>query len=160
MTVLSSQTNPVEQASADDYRYDFNTPASIANVVDALTSANKISEWWTSITHGEQLGNEIRVLMGSESPLVFAVDHATGHAVVTWSVSACDFCPDWVGTQPTFTAEPGADGTTRVSFRHVGLRPDLECFDQCQAGWNHFLPSLRQYLEVGIGLANEPRIAS
>jgi len=47
-----------------------------------------------------------------------------------------------------------------IAFRHVGLRPALECFDQCRAGWNHFMPSLVQFLETGVGRPNEPRDAS
>ena len=49
------------------------------------------------------------------------------------------------------------DGTYAVEFRHIGLRPALECFDQCRAGWGHFMPSLHQFLETGDGRPNEPR---
>ena len=44
-----------------------------------------------------------------------------------------------------------ADGTTDLRFRHAGLNPRLECFNQCQAGWNYYLPSLRAYAETGTG---------
>jgi hypothetical protein len=64
---------------------------------------------------------------------------------------------DWVGTKPTFSVRQNETGTRAVEFRHIGLRPALECFDQCRAGWGHFMPSLQQFLETGKGRPNEPR---
>ncbi|MDQ2874979.1 MAG: hypothetical protein M3Y33_09385 [Actinomycetota bacterium] len=39
----------------------------------------------------------------------------------------------------------------RCAFRHEGLSPQLECYDMCRAGWDQYLPSLRDYLETGTG---------
>jgi len=67
---------------------------------------------------------------------------------------------DWIGTKPSFSVREDGDGTCAVEFRHIGLRPALECFDQCRAGWGHFMPSLQQFLETGEGRPNQPRDAS
>ena len=43
--------------------------------------------------------------------------------------------------------------TTRVVMRHVGLTPEIECYDKCHAGWSHFVgTSLRKLLAEGQGL--------
>jgi hypothetical protein len=63
----------------------------------------------------------------------------------------------WPGHNASFSATPTPLGNSAVEFRHVGLRPALECFDQCRAGWNHFMPSLHQFLETGEGRPNQPR---
>ena len=50
--------------------------------------------------------------------------------------------------QPLSESGPGG---CDLQFRHEGLRPSLECYDQCRAGSDQYLPSLRDYLESGVG---------
>jgi hypothetical protein len=38
-----------------------------------------------------------------------------------------------------------------MRFRHEGLSTQLECYDMCQAGWDQYLPSQRDYLHTGTG---------
>ena len=68
-----------------------------------------------------------------------------------WTVTQCDFEPDWVGTHPTFTVTTVDGDTTELEFRHVGLTDELDCIDMCTSGWNHYLASLRDYVETGFG---------
>jgi len=147
-------------ADAADYRYRMHVNATVDQVVEAVTDETVITRWWTVWTHSARRAGEVQLWMGDEEPMRFVVDHAPGTSVVTWTVTACDVIPDWVGTTPSFIVRAGDDGTADVEFHHVGLRPALECFDQCQAGWDHFMPSLHRFLDTGTGLPNEPRIAS
>jgi hypothetical protein len=41
--------------------------------------------------------------------------------------------------------------TSELHFRHYGLSEGLECIDICTRSWNHYMASLRDYLEVGRG---------
>jgi len=129
-------------------------------IISTVTDETEISRWWTSVNRSERGGDQLRLFMGGEAPLVFTIEHIPGSRTVTWTVTSCDFLPDWVGTTPTFSVQPNEDGTCELEFHHVGLRPALECFDECQAGWDHFMPSLHRYLETGEGLPNEPRSTS
>ena len=68
----------------------------------------------------------------------------------------------------TGTEAPGGEGGTRrghsltitpvdgneseLQFRHHGLTSQLDCIDQCTRGWDHFLVSLRDHVEVGRGM--------
>jgi hypothetical protein len=63
----------------------------------------------------------------------------------------CPFLLDWVGS--TIVFDLGRDDTGRCTlfFRHHGLTPLLDCFDMCQQSWNHYLPSLRDYVTGGTG---------
>ena len=79
------------------------------------------------------------------------VAEADRSTTVTWHVTECDFLSDWVDTSVTFALADSSDGTCDLRFRHVGLQPRLECYDQCRAGWDYFLPSLRDYAESGAG---------
>ncbi len=40
--------------------------------------------------------------------------------------------------------------TTALSFRHIGLESEIDGYDQCHAGWDHLLASLRSYAEIGL----------
>ena len=58
---------------------------------------------------------------------------------------------EWLGSRLLFRIELG-DEQTLIHFDHKGLTPELDCFDVCEAGWNHFfIDSLKQYLDTGVG---------
>lgn len=157
MTTRTPSTPPITTGS-DDYVYEMRVHAPPPQIIEALTDDTVISRWWTAATRTERHGDEVRLFMGDGAPFVsFTVEHAPPASEVTWTVTDCAVMADWVGTKPSFVVRPGDDGTSSIAFRHVGLRPALECFDQCRAGWNHFMPSLHQFLETGEGRPNEPR---
>ena len=74
---------------------------------------------------------------------------------VRWDVLVCEPAPDWVGTAITFDLAPAATGT-ELRFHHQGLNPGLECFDDCHAGWTHYLASLVDYVDQGAGSPKAP----
>ena len=160
MTTRSPSTRPIT-AAGDDYTYGMQVHAPIAQIIEAITDDTVISRWWTAASRSESHDDEVRLFMGDGAPFVsFTVEHKPSTSEVTWTVTDCAVMADWVGTTPSFVVHPGDDGTFSIAFRHVGLRPALGCFDQCRAGWNHFMPSLHQFLETGEGRPNEPRDAS
>lgn len=156
-----SPSAPAVTAAPDDYAYEMQVQAPASQVIEAVTDADVIGRWWTAVTATERHGDEVQLFMGGDGPaVVVTIDHTPGSGEVTWLVTDCPVMADWIGTQPAFSVRSNRDGTSAVEFRHVGLRPALECFDQCRAGWNHFMPSLHQFLETGTGRPNEPRDAS
>jgi len=160
MATRSSLVPPVT-AAADDYTYEMQVHVPLPQIIEALTDDTVISRWWTAVSGSERHGDEVRLLIGDHAPFVFfTLEHTPGTGEVTWTVTDCAVMADWVGTKPSFWVRPNADGTSTIAFRHVGLSPALECFDQCRAGWNHFMPSLHQFLETGVGRPNQPRDAS
>jgi hypothetical protein len=159
MTTRSPSAPPVTAAS-DDYTYDMQVHAPMPEIIAALTDDALIRSWWTAATRSERHGDDVALFMGGDAHLVdFTIEHRPGTGAVTWAVTAC-VMDDWVDTLPSFSVRQISDGTCAVEFRHVGLRPALPCFDQCRAGWNHFMPSLHQFLETGEGRPNQPRDTS
>jgi hypothetical protein len=135
-------------SSTTDYSYEMNVSAPKDVVMSALTDDHEISEWWPIFSQHERDDAEFRFIMGDMGLLAFAVDVDASASSVKWAVSACDVLPDWIGTTPTFELRPKGDGTTDVSFRHVGLNPAVECFETCSNGWNRYMPSLFDYLQA------------
>ena len=135
-----------------DYQNAIQVKASPEALFDALTTTSGLSAWWAPAAGSALAGGEITFTMNSTDPLVIHVDEATPSSV-EWTVTACNFMPDWVGTRPTFTITPVGDGS-ELRFRHIGLTPDLDCIEMCTSGWNHFIPSLGLYAETGRGNPN------
>jgi len=120
-------------------------------VYDAITTASGLTGWWTRTAgHGETDG-ELRFFMNTPEPLVIHVDVATRPWSVQWTVTDCPFLTDWVGTRPVFSITSVGDNESEVHFRHVGLTSELECIDTCSRSWDHFMLSLRDYIETGVG---------
>ena len=147
---MTSSTSHRAPAGAD-YQLTIEVAAPPAAAFDALTTPAGLAAWWVPVTGSGLAGGELRFSMNAPEPLVIRVEEAIRPAVVRWAVTACDFLPDWVGTRPAFTITPAGNGGSRLSFRHHGLTPDLECIEMCARGWHHYLASLRGYLETGTG---------
>jgi uncharacterized protein YndB with AHSA1/START domain len=121
-------------------------------VFDALTSLSGLSRWWTP-AHGSGLaGGELTFVFGDDS-VVMRVDEAARPSAIRWTVTAISFesMRDWAGTTISFAISPDDQGGSRLQFQHVGLTPQLECFDTCSSGWRQCLATLVSYVDRGTG---------
>lgn len=120
-------------------------------VFDALTSLSGVAGWWSPVTGSAAAGGELSLVHRHDDPLVMSVDTADQSRMVVWTVLSYPLNPEWVGTRITFLLRPSQNGGTTLEFRHQGLTPQLECYEHCSRGWDHFIPSLRDYVETGTG---------
>lgn len=59
---------------------------------------------------------------------------------------------EWSGTKVVWEAS-SAKGTTTIDMTHVGLVPEVECYDDCNEGWNFYVgKSLFKFLTENKGL--------
>lgn len=59
---------------------------------------------------------------------------------------------EWKGTLVIFLLKELSAISALLKFTHIGLTPNLECYDICDQGWTHFITvSLKKYLEHGEG---------
>ncbi|HZU81085.1 MAG TPA: SRPBCC domain-containing protein [Acidimicrobiales bacterium] len=144
-------TSTTEHAAGTDYQTTVRMKASPDAVFDAITTVTGLAAWWNPATGSGETGGELCFVMNAPEPLVVHVDEATRPTSVRWTVTDCPFLPDWVGTQPTFTITAVDDATCELNFHHQGLHQGLECIDMCANSWNHYMASLRGYLETGAG---------
>jgi uncharacterized protein YndB with AHSA1/START domain len=138
--------------TTDDFRSTNTFAAAPDAVFSALTDIDALTGWWTPAAGSADAGETLRFLMGDQE-VVMRVEEADRPSLVSWSVLVCEPAPDWVGTSIIFDLEPAGAGT-ELRFHHRGLNPSLECFDNCQAGWTHFLASLVDYADRGAGSPN------
>jgi uncharacterized protein YndB with AHSA1/START domain len=134
--------------------------ASPRKLYEAVTTVQGLKGWWSDDTI--EKGGDITVRFGDENFQTLRLLNLTPDQEVVWEWIAQYFPLDgtrrtdeWVGTKVSFDIRASIDGTSTLTFTHIGLTPELVCYDKCNAGWNHFLESLKTYLEIGKGA---PRI--
>jgi len=121
--------------------------------VEVFAAINRVRDWWTGDIDGitDQLGEEFSYryqdLHYSKQKVVELVPGAR----VVWHVveARLPFARDpqeWTGTDIVFDIAALGDAT-QVRFTHLGLVPDVECYEACSGAWGHYLNgSLRQLI--------------
>ena len=58
---------------------------------------------------------------------------------------------EWIGTKVSFEITE-KDGKTQIRFTHIGLVPEVECFNDCVKGWDQYIKdSLLKLITEGKG---------
>lgn len=123
---------------------------------DATAAINNVRGWWV----GKIDGNTTR--LGDVFTYRYADVHYSRQEIVemvpgkrvAWRVLESDlgFLADrseWTGTTISFDVARHGDGA-RIVFTHVGLKPDVECYDTCSDAWTSLIAgSLKQLIETG-----------
>ena len=127
--------------------------AAAATVFEALTTRVGLRNWWTARVKGRGLaGGELRFEFdGLDEHITMRVERAARPTSVMWTCLEHTELDEWAGTTITFDLTPSDTNRCQLRFQHAGLTPKLACFDDCKAGWNHFLASLVGYVERGEG---------
>lgn len=59
---------------------------------------------------------------------------------------------EWIGTTIVWEIKDEEEETGIVmQHTHIGLNPEIECYEICSSGWQQFTSSLKSYLEIGVG---------
>ena len=131
------------------------TPREVFNAV------NNVRGWWPEVIEGStgKLNDEfiyqVKDIHYSKIKLIEVIPDKK----VVWLVldSYLNFIEDkteWNGTKITF--EIGKKGDkTEVRFDHLGLTPQVECYDACSNAWGGYVnSSLRNLITKGKGQPN------
>ena len=133
----------------------FSIDRSPQEVYDAI---NDVRAWWSAEVdgptdvEGEEFTFRVKDLHRS---LIRVTELAPGRRVV-WTVlenhmSFVEDQTEWVDTQIRFDLTE-RDGGTGVTFTHVGLLADHECYDVCSKAWTYYLTeSLPNLVTTGAG---------
>ncbi len=132
--------------------------ATPAAVYAALTTPAGLRGWWTDDCDvPTEVGSTIHFRFGPnyKDMRIEQLDpsrevrwHCTRAHIAVGDLARRD---EWVGTDIEFHLTPEGDGRTRVHFEHIGLVPELSCYELCNGGWQYFMSSLQQFVETARG---------
>ena len=125
---------------------------------EVFKSINDVTKWWTEDLKGssQKLNDEFTVKFGevhiSKQKLVELIPDKK----VVWLVtdSKLNFIKDkqeWNNTKISFELS-GQEDKTQIHFTHIGLVPEVECYNSCTKGWDYYIKgSLFKLLTEGKG---------
>jgi hypothetical protein len=127
---------------------------------EAFKAISRVNEWWVKNVEGnsEKLNDVFTVDFTSPSFVTFRISEVVADKKIVWHVTDC-YLPwfedkkEWNNTDVVFELEEKGNAT-QVNFTHVGLVPEVECYDTCVKGWTqHFAGSLSKLLNEGVSIA-------
>lgn len=132
--------------------------APVSLIYEALTTQHGIESWWTTSSKvGTSVGEHITIHFG-DTYKVMHIETLHPFTEVRWSVTDAQLIApgltrtnEWIGTTIVFQLTPQSGKVTQLQLEHVGLTPQIECYEICSQGWNQFLGSLKTYVETGKG---------
>ena len=132
----------------------------------AVQSINNVAAWWTENIEGssEKL-NDVFTIHFGEAFVTMKIVESVPDKKVVWNVTDCHLHwladkKEWKNTQIVFEISAEGD-STRIQFTHVGLAPEVECYDDCVKGWDqYFKGSLAKLINESKGLPQRKAIAT
>ncbi|MDX6204683.1 MAG: hypothetical protein QOF39_740 [Frankiales bacterium] len=148
---MSSTTS----TQTEDFTAVLHLPAGPATVAALFTSAAGVSRWWGPTDGDGAAGGTLVTSFGDHGVNTMRVLEAGPTRVVWESIASDGTTPtgharEWLGTTMEFDILPAGTGT-ELRFRHVGLTPQLACWDDCFAAWTYFMASIQTFAETGTG---------
>ena len=144
--------------SDQNYTASFTVDQSPEEVFAAITN---VRAWWSEEITGsaEKAGDEFVFAIPGVHYSRIRLSEVVPHQKIVWHVvdASIEFVEDkteWTGTDIVFEIQPKGE-QTKVRFTHVGLVPEVECFNLCTGGWNlYFSGSLHALISTGTGNPN------
>jgi uncharacterized protein YndB with AHSA1/START domain len=130
---------------------DINSPA--GKVLEAITTTAGHKAWWTTDAEvGKRPGETCYFRFNKEGGAMeigFRIDRQdeTG---LEWTCTQEKNNPEWKGTRLAMRVMPTHAGT-RLELEHTGWQAKTRTYEMCTGGWQHFMNSLKAYLESGVG---------
>lgn len=125
---------------------------------EAFNAINDVRAWWTENLEGQskKLNDEFTVYFGDVHVSTQKLVEVVPNKKVVWLVtySNLNFISDkseWTDTRISFEVSK-VDDKTQVRFTHIGLAPEVECFDACSNAWSEYIhQSLFPLISTGKG---------
>jgi uncharacterized protein YndB with AHSA1/START domain len=145
----------VKKMGKNNFQRTIEVNASPAEAMQKITQVNK---WWAKKLKGktENLNDKFRVDFG-ETFVDFQITELVPDKKIVWTVTDCNLHwiknkKEWNGTKVVFEIS-GKTNSSRIHFTHIGLVPEAECYEACNAGWTeHITDSLVKLINEGKGM--------
>lgn len=128
-----------------------------ASAEEAMRKISEVNGWWAKnfIGKADNLHDKFSVRFG-ETYVDFQVSDLIPDRKVVWKVTDCHLHwikaqKEWMDTEVVFELSKKGN-ETRIDFTHIGLVPGVECYHDCEVGWNgHLTGSLVEFINGGVG---------
>jgi hypothetical protein len=128
-----------------------------ASATEAMKKISQVNLWWAKNLKGstEKLNDKFSVLFG-ETFVDFLITELVQNKKVVWKVTDCNLHwikakKEWNNTEVVFEIS-SENNKTKIDFTHLGLVPGVECYNDCEIGWNgHITMSLVKFINEGKG---------
>jgi hypothetical protein len=138
---------------------NYNATLTVNQTANAVfKSINSVSKWWMENLEGdsENLNGVFTVDFGDNNFVTHKLIEVVPDKKVVWFVTDCYLSwfkdkTEWTNTKMSF--EISTEGnSTQISFTHIGLVPEVECYDMCVKGWDQYIKgSLFKLITEGTG---------
>ncbi|MEJ7738845.1 MAG: SRPBCC domain-containing protein [Chitinophagaceae bacterium] len=142
----------------ENFRHEITVNASLEKVFESITK--EIALWWTEMFEGRssKLGESFTVRFGPAVFKTMRIEELIPNEKVVWFVTdtlidipELNNKKEWLNTKIVWELKIEKTNTV-IRVTHIGLNPDIECYDICTTGWRQFCDSLKSYLEKGSGM--------
>ncbi len=147
-------------------KQDYNCTISVkGNAAEAFKNISHVPAWWgTDVEGNSEKLNDIFTIHFGETWVTFKIAEVIPAQRIAWEVTDC-YLPwlkdktEWKNTSILWEiSEKGDD--VKIDMTHLGLIPQIECYDNCEKGWNFYIKeSLFKLLTEGKGRPDTPRVA-
>ena len=125
---------------------------------EVMQKISQVNLWWAKNVKGktEKLNDKFTVDFG-ETYVDFEIIELVPNQKVVWKVTDCNLHwikakKEWNGTEVVFEIFKKGNAT-QIDFTHIGLIPGVECYNDCEVGWNgHLTNSLVKFINEGMGM--------
>src|SRR5476649_2026854 len=112
-----------------------------SNPTEIFEKISRVNEWWAPNFEGsaKNLGDTFTVRFG-ETWVTFKISEVVPGKSIAWHVIDC-YLPwlsdktEWNGTTVVFEVSE-KDNSATIDVTHIGLTPEVECYEGCQKGWD------------------------
>jgi len=127
-----------------------------------FAAVNNPRGWWSEEIEGptDQVGKTFKYHFQELHRCEVRVDELIPGKKVAWTFidsifSFTEDAAEWKGTRIVFDIARKGD-KTEVTFTHIGLVPEFECYNACRDGWRNYINgSLKDLITTGRGQPNK-----
>lgn len=140
-----------------DIVHDFRIKTTAQKLYEAITTENGIHGWWAKDADvGRNTGEISRMRFAKEAGAVemhFRIDAMVPSKRVSWTCVK-NPNPAWIDTMIDLEIDQVNPSEVNFRFNHSHWDPKWKGqlpYEQTKEGWNHFMISIKEYCETGVG---------
>ena len=111
---------------------------------EAFDKITRVSEWWTKNLEGNSKNiNDVFTVRFGETFVTIKLTEVIRDKKILWHVTACHLDwinnkKEWLNTEMKFEISVNKN-STKIDFTHIGLQPQVECYNDCRRGWDQYI---------------------